>query len=233
MDEQFGLGTGEWRAVDLWDGLMRLVPRATNILLVGKPLCDNEEYLDGMVGFTADVARNLVLLPLVPKVLKPVLGPMAAMPGHYHYRKTARHSVPLVRRRLADMERKERGDPALEDWEAPDDYVTWHIATAKAEGRRDELSTASTAPCARACASARSRRQLVGRKVGGPGRRHEPGDRRALRARHHPVVPALGRAPRRGAARARRGPVRCLPLLAGPGRSTRLGPRARRVPRRR
>lgn len=37
------------------------------------------------------------------------------------------------------MEAKERGDPALKDWQPPNDYITWHITIAKAEGRADEL----------------------------------------------------------------------------------------------
>lgn len=37
------------------------------------------------------------------------------------------------------MEAKERGDPALKDWQPPNDYITWHINVAKAEGRADEL----------------------------------------------------------------------------------------------
>lgn len=37
------------------------------------------------------------------------------------------------------MEAKERGDPALKNWQPPNDYVTWHINVAKADGRADEL----------------------------------------------------------------------------------------------
>lgn len=47
--------------------------------------------------------------------------------------------MPLIKKRLADMQAKERGDPAFESWQPPNDYITWHITVARAEGREDEL----------------------------------------------------------------------------------------------
>jgi cytochrome P450 len=92
-----------------------------------------------MVAFTNDVVRNMPLLGIVPPVLKPLIGPLAALPAKYHYWKMAKYSLPIVKQRLADFERKESGDPEYADWVPPNDYISWHIAVARSEGNAVEL----------------------------------------------------------------------------------------------
>ncbi|KAH7049152.1 cytochrome P450 [Macrophomina phaseolina] len=139
MDDVFGTDGDAWRSVNVWDALLALVPRLTNRMMVGAPLCRDPHYLANMVGFTNDVVRNIVLLGLTPEPLKPLVGPLAALPTRLHYNQTAKHTLPLVRRRLADIAAKERGDAGYDDWTEPNDYVSWHIRLARHEGRGDEL----------------------------------------------------------------------------------------------
>lgn len=138
-DDIYGTNEGEWKTINIWDSLMELVPRVTNCILVGRPLCENEEYLSGAVGFSLSVTRDLVTFPTIPTIIKPIICPIMGLSSRFNYWKTAKHSVPLIKERLANMAAKEAGDPTFQDWTPPNDYITWHIDIAKAEGRIDEL----------------------------------------------------------------------------------------------
>lgn len=139
VDDIFGTDEKEWRTVNIWDAMTKLIPRVTNLMFVGPELSDNKEYLDNMLNFTEDVTRDLMTLPMIPTIIKPLVGPIAGLAAKYHYRKTAKHSLPMIKQRLRDMAAKESGDPAYKNWKAPNDYVTWTISVATAEGRTDEL----------------------------------------------------------------------------------------------
>ncbi|ROV97392.1 hypothetical protein VMCG_06903 [Cytospora schulzeri] len=139
VDDIYGTDDSQWNKVNIWDCLMRLIPRVTNRMLVGQALCDNPEYIDNMINFTLDVTRDLMVFPMVPTIAKPILGPLAGLTAKYHYHKTAKHSIPLIKQRLHNMQRKGAGDMAFKNWEIPNDYLSWTITTAQAEGRMDEL----------------------------------------------------------------------------------------------
>ncbi|KAH8879080.1 cytochrome P450 [Thozetella sp. PMI_491] len=137
-DDIFGFDDKGWATITIWDALLRFIPRVTNRMLVGPVVCRNQEYLDNMVGITDDIVRNLLILTIIPSALRRLVGPLASLPAKYHFHKSSRHVLPLIKQRLSDMERKAQGDPAYADWVPPNDYISWHIATALAEGRADE-----------------------------------------------------------------------------------------------
>lgn len=138
-DEIYGMQEHEWKTINIWDSLMELVPRVTNRVLVGRPLCENKEFISGAVGFSLSVTRDLVTFPMIPTIVKPIICPIMALSSRLNYWKTAKHSVPVIKERLANMAGKEGGDPTFKNWTPPNDYITWHITIAKAEGRNDEL----------------------------------------------------------------------------------------------
>ena len=135
------LGTdvdGEWKEVNIMEMLMRFIPRVTNRMLVGKPLCREPAYLDNMVNVTMDIVRNQLVLNLMPRVLAPILGRALSLANYYHFRKTARYSLPLIRQRLRDFEAHAGAGPDAA-WKPPNDFVSWTIRLARAEGRADEM----------------------------------------------------------------------------------------------
>lgn len=140
VDDLLGTDETAWTTVNIWDAFMAFVPRVTHRVLVGRPLCENQEYIDGMIGFSLAVTRDLLLFPLIPTILKPLVCPLFGLSSKYHYWKTAKHTLPIIRARLAAFEARARGDPAHRDWQPPNDYITWHITVAQAEGRADELT---------------------------------------------------------------------------------------------
>jgi cytochrome P450 len=90
-----------------------------------------------MGGFAQDVMNVVILLRFTPRVLEPLLGPLFAIPNNLHYRRSAALHLPLVKERLALMQKKAE-DPNF-DWQPPNDYVTWHIEQAQAENNGREL----------------------------------------------------------------------------------------------
>ncbi|GME55604.1 Nuclear cap-binding protein subunit 2 [Neofusicoccum parvum] len=139
MDEVCGVDTEEWKSLNAWDALLAIVPKITNRMMVGAPLCRDPHFLANMVGFTNDVVRNMLLFGFVPSPLKFLVGPVAGLTSWWHWRQTAQHTLPLVKQRMHDMARKDAGDPEFEKWTEPNDYISWHVRLAAQEGRADEL----------------------------------------------------------------------------------------------
>lgn len=137
VDEFFGT-SGEWKSINVLDSFMRLVPKITNRMLVGEPLCRNTDYLANMLAFTNDVIRGMLLFPLFPQMLHPILGALLSLPPKYHWWRTSKYSLPLIKKRILDISKKDAGDPAYKGWVEPNDFITWSIRTTAAEGRIDE-----------------------------------------------------------------------------------------------
>lgn len=139
FDETWGMDTQAWKEIVVFDNLMEIIPRAVNRMMVGLPLCRNSEYLGAMKGFANSViAVATLFLRFTPQWLKPIVGHIVALPSHYHYRTTAKYTLPIIKQRLADVKRK--GEDPTFQWEEPNDYISWHINIAMAEDRQDELT---------------------------------------------------------------------------------------------
>ena len=135
VDDAFGLET-EWHEVCAYDAIMKIVARVSNRMFVGKPLCRNEEYLKSSEAFAMDIMHGVALLSFVPKALKPLFGPLITISNHRHYRGAAKHTLPIIKERLKLMDRKAQDSSC--DWQAPNDYFTWHINLARAENETRE-----------------------------------------------------------------------------------------------
>ncbi|KXX73506.1 Ent-kaurene oxidase [Madurella mycetomatis] len=141
IDVVFGKDTENWKCLNLWEAWLGIVPRVTNRILVGAPLCRDQEFLDGQVAFADDVVRNSFILQMFPRILQPLVGPVCALSNRWHWRKSYLKAKPLIEQRLYDMARKASGvDPAYDDWQPPEDMLTWLIRQAKIEGLGHELN---------------------------------------------------------------------------------------------
>lgn len=137
FDDSWGFNTTEWKDICVFENTMRTIAQASNRMFVGLPLCRNEDYLASMGSFAQDVIGCVVAMQFVPKFLAPIFGRLCAIPNNVHYRRAAKHTLPLIKQRLIDLEKK-NSDPSYK-WEEPDDYVTWHIRLAQSEGKAREL----------------------------------------------------------------------------------------------
>lgn len=90
-----------------------------------------------------DVILCVVMMPFFPTLLLPIVGRLLSIPNHYHAWRVRRIVMPLIKQRLADIAEKDSNpDSKLV---IPEDYITWHIRTAKAEDRKTELQPAMIA----------------------------------------------------------------------------------------
>ena len=138
FEETWGTDTQDWKDIGVFDNLMAIIPRAVNRMMVGLPLCRNQDFLSNMKSFANDViAAATVFLRFTPRWLKPVVGRIVTIPNTYHWKQTAKYTLPIIIERLANIKRKKE-DPNFK-WEEPNDYISWHINIALAENRQDEL----------------------------------------------------------------------------------------------
>ncbi|TDZ16937.1 Cytochrome P450 monooxygenase gloP [Colletotrichum orbiculare MAFF 240422] len=139
VDEAFGSDSDNWTTLSLWDAWLTIVPPVTNRMLVGPTVCRNKDLCKAMVSFVDQVILNCFALHMVPHIMLPVLGRLITLPNWWLWRKAAKHSLPVITKRLDDMRKKEAGDPEYENWIAPEDFITWDIRMAKIEGNSFEL----------------------------------------------------------------------------------------------
>ncbi|KAM0321757.1 hypothetical protein ACHAPQ_009277 [Fusarium lateritium] len=125
--------------LNIWNLWLAIVPRVTNRLLVGEPICRDPVFIQSMVSFTDDVVRTSFLLHAFPRILHPIVGRLLTIPNYLHWRAASRRVLPIIQKRLDDMRRQEAGDPEMKNWSPPEDFVTWCIRLAMAEGKASEL----------------------------------------------------------------------------------------------
>ena len=124
---------------------MDLISRVTNRMFVGLPLCRNNDFLKHNSSFAIGVIVAIQILQFFPKILHPVVAHIICLPNHYHYWCTRKHTIPLAKQRLADIQTKvSNPDSKLE---IPDDYITWHIRLALQEQRPHELKPSTISRC--------------------------------------------------------------------------------------
>lgn len=141
IDATFGKDTDNWKTLALWDAWLGIIPQVTNRIIVGLPLCRNEAFLKSQVGFADDIIRNGFILDVFPRIFQPLVAPFFVLSNWWHWRTSYRHAKPVIEQRLHDMERKASGvDPAYENWQPPEDMVTWLIRQAKTDGLDAELN---------------------------------------------------------------------------------------------
>lgn len=142
VDAAFGIPGGAevdkdgWYSVTLWDAWLAMVPPITNLLLVGPEACRNESMLKAFVQFADSVVTNSFLLNMVPKLLHPIVGRLASIPNSRLWRRAHKQLEPLIKKRLHLLTSEEgrRSQVPINE-----DFLTWHIRTALAEGRMSEL----------------------------------------------------------------------------------------------
>ena len=139
IDQTWGMNTLEWKEVGIWQNMMRVIPSVTNRMMTGPQICRNEDFLENMGKFAMDVIScAFIYLRFTPRFLKPLVGPLVTIPSNYHWRNTTKYTLPIIKQRLAYFKRKQE-DPSFH-WDEPNDYISWHITLAMAEGRHDELT---------------------------------------------------------------------------------------------
>ncbi|KAK4166398.1 Ent-kaurene oxidase [Cladorrhinum sp. PSN259] len=122
----------DWTSVNLWDAFLGIMPRVTNSIIVSAPLCRNQDFLKNQVAFVDDVVRNSFILMMVPSIFHPIVGPLVSLSNRLHWRRSYAVAQATIEKRLHDM-------MSLDDYEPPEDMLTWLIRQAKVDNLTHEL----------------------------------------------------------------------------------------------
>ncbi|KNG49331.1 cytochrome p450 [Stemphylium lycopersici] len=135
----YGTDTEHWETLDIMDSFMKMIPVLTNRMLLGETVCRERKFLDAVLSFTMDCVRTQTMMVIIPKALQPIFGRLFGLASKYHYWLSSRFTLPMIRQRISEIEKKDAGDANYKDWKEPRDFITWSYRTAKAEGRLDEM----------------------------------------------------------------------------------------------
>lgn len=130
----WGQDCDNMKKVDIYRTCTKIVSRAANRVFAGSQLCmtfifqvhkgwadistgRNEDFLDHCRLYTEGVFRSAALINLLPKILRPVIGPLIALPNRKNRRVCMEICLPIVKDRLYHTVRK-RDDPNYE-WTPP------------------------------------------------------------------------------------------------------------------
>jgi len=138
IESTYGTDTDNFVKVDVLTSFMKMIPGLTNRMLVGPTLCREQKFLDAVLSFTTDIIRTQSILIILPKVIHPVIGRLLGLAAKYHFWLSSRFTVPLIKERIAQIQKKDAGDLDYKDWKEPNDFITWSYRTAQGEGRSDE-----------------------------------------------------------------------------------------------
>ena len=125
LGRNWGYNTQGWEEIKVFDTMIDLISRVVCRVLVGLPLCRDEEYLQSARTF----GRNVVLISyfenlLVP-LLRPILVPLAMSYDMFHYRRIAKFISPIVNERITAFQKGEVYKKP--DKSEPNDYVQWAL----------------------------------------------------------------------------------------------------------
>ena len=125
LGRSWGYNTQDWEEVKVFDTMIDLISRVVCRVLVGLPLCRDEEYLQSARTF----GRNVVLISyfenlLIP-LLRPILVPLAMSYDMFHYRRIAKFISPIVKERMTAFHKGEVYKKP--DKSEPNDYVQWAL----------------------------------------------------------------------------------------------------------
>jgi Cytochrome P450 len=99
FDVEVGSDISEWRELRTWALVSKLVTRMTNKMLIGSPLCRNEEYLQLSCDITPTVFDTAVKIRNYPDFVKSIM--MYFMKTKEQQLKIARkHLLPIIKERL-------------------------------------------------------------------------------------------------------------------------------------
>lgn len=135
IDATFGKDTENWKSLNLFEAWLGIVPRVTNRVIVGAPLCRNEEFLASQVAFADDVVRNSFIFNMFPRIFQPLVAPLFVLSNRWHWRKSFLNAKPVIEQRLRDMVHSKPSDANP----PPEDMITWLIRQALTEGLTSEL----------------------------------------------------------------------------------------------
>ncbi|TFK21838.1 cytochrome P450 [Coprinopsis marcescibilis] len=120
---------GEWTGIDPRELFVKAIAQASNRMLVGLPLCRNEEFLGVAINYTFDVVKMSTILRLFPKSVRPLVNRLLPTIEN-SVAKGMKYLGPMIKERKAQFEHQEGN--------VPDDFLQWMLEDATEEEDQDD-----------------------------------------------------------------------------------------------
>ena len=137
LELNWGNDTEEWQEISVFATMLNIVTRVASMVLVGNPICRNEDYINSSSIFAKDVILTAGLLNILPSFLKPLFAPLITAYDRFHYRKIAKYINPVVKNRWSESQAFSATD-GKPDFSQHNDYVQWALRDAFNQGLPSE-----------------------------------------------------------------------------------------------
>jgi cytochrome P450 len=108
VDDLWGTDTENWRQVPVSTMNLALC-RITNRVFVGPQLSRNETYIRYQNLFVQNISMSAAVINnLIPNLLRPLIGPIVALPCRYYDWRCSRYIVPIVEQNLRSCAEAEK-----------------------------------------------------------------------------------------------------------------------------
>lgn len=97
----WGTDSENWTCVVAYDSMSEIIARISNRVLVGLPLCRDENYLYSSSRFARWVILEASVLHMLPNHLRPIFAPFVTISDYRHYIKMAKFIIPVWAQRVA------------------------------------------------------------------------------------------------------------------------------------
>ncbi|KAJ0104185.1 hypothetical protein J7T55_000536 [Diaporthe amygdali] len=103
LPEWFGNVPGKWERVGVQASMSTILTRITNRVFVGKEVAHDSDYFHYSMNFVKTIRQCAAIISyLIPAMLKPILGPLAALPARWYEHRCSRYLVPLIQKHLVE-----------------------------------------------------------------------------------------------------------------------------------
>ncbi|EME83528.1 uncharacterized protein MYCFIDRAFT_137028, partial [Pseudocercospora fijiensis CIRAD86] len=138
VDNTLGRNTEQWKEIHVLEAMTDIAAAISNRMIVGLPLCRNAKFRDLQARFAAGVMFVVMLVQLSPKLMQPIVGHLASIPNRLVVWQCKKMTLPVIEKRLADIEHEGKNSEEKGHTDIPDDYLTWQIRLAKERGDAKE-----------------------------------------------------------------------------------------------
>ncbi|KAM0815761.1 putative Ent-kaurene oxidase [Seiridium cardinale] len=101
--------------INMWDTATKFLSRTSNRIIVGHPLCRNQEYLDAAVHYAVSMFSTAVYIQFIPPFLRPLLALLLRRSLTRDRDIVAKHAIPIIeeRMRLIELAEETGVEPGL------------------------------------------------------------------------------------------------------------------------
>ncbi|KAG9233638.1 putative Ent-kaurene oxidase [Amylocarpus encephaloides] len=125
----WGVDEKDWKTVGAYDTMTEVIARISNRVLVGLPLCRNEDYLYHTSRFARLIVLRSAVISLFPNFLKPFIAPLVTYTDYRHYLGMTKYTMLIWKQRISDPN---------QDDKQKSDYFQWSLDHANAERDPEE-----------------------------------------------------------------------------------------------